>query len=664
MVPEINSGSGIFRNVWLVTTGKIHVDHWGTFITTPKVTDRSADVNLKLLIHAPEGLAKLVVVLTSILNEAGKEVAKERTELAPGKDTLLNLSQHFNIPDPELWSIDRPHNYRAVTKVMADGKPTDDYSTPFGVRYFSFDINIGFSLNGKWMKIQGVCDHHDLGCLGSAINTAALRRQLEILKGMGCNAIRTSHNPPAPELLDLCDQMGLLVMDEAFDMWKKQKNPYDYHLDWDEWHKNDLEDQILRDRNHPSVIIWSIGNEIPEQWDQRDSSGTVIARELASIVKSLDTTRPITSALNNPYPENTIIKSGALDLIGYNYDHKDYMDFPKRFPGQKFIGTETVSSFETRGYYEMPSDSVRRYAQRKNTVLPDGTVTNMISAYDNASAAWGSTHEETLKTINKYRFLSGQFIWTGFDYLGEPTPYGWPSRSSYFGIIDLAGFPKDIYYLYQSVWTDKPVLHIFPHWNWKEGQTVDVWAYYNQADEVELFLNGKSMGIRKKNGDDLHVMWRLKYTAGTLKAVSRKNGKVVLVKEIKTAGSPVKIELLADKKIIKADGTDLSFITVKVLDKDGNLVPDADELIHFRLRGNASIIAVDNGNEISHEPFKANARKAFNGMCLAVIQSNKSKGTISLTASGDGLKPAALNLQATQGHRPIYFYSRTNIRAL
>lgn len=639
------SGSGIFRNVWLVTTGKCYVDHWGTFITTPRVSETSARVDLNLQFHVPAGYDQAVGVSTIIFDASGKEVTKNSMRMSEVKDTLVNLSQQFSIDKPALWSFDRPTLYRAITKITAGSKTMDEYTTPFGIRYFSFDADDGFSLNGRWVKIQGVCDHHDLGCLGSAVNVAAIRRQLKILKGMGCNAIRTSHNPPAPELLDLCDEMGFLVMDEAFDMWKKGKNKYDYHLAWDEWHKKDLEDQVLRDRNHPSVMIWSIGNEIPEQWS-KDGSGTEIARELASIIKSLDTTRPITSALNDPYPNNSIIRSGALDLIGYNYDNKDYKDFHKRFPGKKFIGTETVSAFETRGFYEMPSDVIKRYSHRENIVLPDGTVTNTISAYDNASAAWGSTHEETLKEINKYKFLSGQFIWTGFDYLGEPTPYGWPSRSSYFGIIDLAGFPKDIYYLYKSVWTDEPVLHIFPHWNWKPGQTVDVWAFYNHADEVELYLNGKSVGIRKKSGDDLHVMWRLTYEPGTLKAVSRKNGKMVLEREIKTAGKAAKIELTADKKNIRADGSDLSFITVKVLDKDGNLVPDADNLIQFNLSDNASIAGVDNGDEVSHASFQAKERKAFNGMCLAVIRSKKIKGTIQLRASAGGLKGSTIYLTA------------------
>jgi beta-galactosidase len=377
---------------------------------------------------------------------------------------------------------------------------------------------------------------------------------------------------------------------------------------------------ILRDRNHPSVFIWSIGNEINEQWDAKDSSGTIIARELAGIVKSLDTTRPITSALNNPYPGNPLIKSNALDLIGYNYDHRDYGTFHQRFPGKKFIGTETVSALETRGHYDLiPSDSIRRWPERWDKPFDKGNADLTVSAYDHVSAPWGSTHEETWKVMKKYGFLSGQYIWTGFDYIGEPTPYPWPARSSYFGIIDLAGFPKDVYYMYQSEWTDKTMLYIFPHWNWKQGDTVDVWAYYNHANEVELFLNGKSLGTRKKQNDDLHVMWRVPFATGILKAVSKKDGKIVLTKEIKTAGQPAKIILTADRKNIKADGNDLSFVTVKVVDKDGNIVPDADNQVKFSISGYGFIAGVDNGSQTSMESFKASERKAFNGLCLAVF---------------------------------------------
>ncbi len=521
----------------------------------------------------------------------------------------------------------------------------DNYETTFGIRTFVFDVDKGFSLNGKHVKINGVCDHHDLGCLGSAVNKRALERQLEILKTMGCNAIRTSHNPPAPELLDLCDRMGFIVMDEAFDMWKKKKTDFDYSLDWDTWHRQDLTDMILRDRNHPSVFIWSIGNEIPEQWDKQDSSGTVIARELGALVKSLDATRPVTSALNDPVPSNPLVRSGALDLIGNNYSIDKYPDFPKTFPGRKFIATETVSALATRGHYDMPSDTIRRWPTRWDIPFNAGNPDNTCSAYDNCSAPWGSTHEETWKVIKKYDFLSGMFIWTGFDYIGEPTPYSWPSRSSYFGIIDLAGFPKDVYYMYQSEWTDKPVLHLFPHWNWKKGDTVDVWAYTN-CEEVELFLNGQSLGTKKKIGDDLHLMWKVPFTPGTLKAVGRSGGKDILTQEIKTAGAPAKIVLEADRNVISADGKDLSFVTVKVMDEAGTLVPNADNLIHFSVSSEGRIVGVDNGLQTSHESFKAHDRKAFNGLCLSVIQSTEKAGRITLEATSDGLKGSSVVIES------------------
>jgi beta-galactosidase len=435
--------------------------------------------------------------------------------------------------------------------------------------------------------------------------------------------------------------MGFIVMDEAFDMWKKKKTEFDYALNWDEWHQRDLEDMILRDRNHPSVFIWSIGNEVIEQWDKKDSSGLVIAKELAGIVKRLDPTRPITQACNDQDSLNPVIKSGALDLIGYNYAQHKFPDFPKTYPGKKFIATETTSSLATRGHYDMPSDSTRRWPERWDKPFDKGNSDNTCSSYDNCSAPWGSTHEETWKIMKKHEFLSGMYVWTGFDYLGEPTPYPWPSRSSYFGIVDLAGFPKDAFYLYQSEWTDKQVLHVFPHWNWMEGETIDVWAYTN-CEEVELFLNGKSLGAKKKIGDDLHMMWRLSFSPGTLKAIGRTGGKEILVREIKTAGAPAKIVLEADRKVISADGLDLSFVTVKVLDDAGILVPRADNLINFEISGEGKIAAVDNGLQTSLEPFKANHRKAFNGLCLAVIQSTEKAGKITLEATSDGLAEATI----------------------
>jgi beta-galactosidase len=435
--------------------------------------------------------------------------------------------------------------------------------------------------------------------------------------------------------------MGFIVMDEAFDCWEWKKATYDYHLFFKEWHKRDLEDQVKRDRNHPSIMIWSIGNEIPQQ---ADSSALRIAPELAAIVHSLDKTRPITTANDRPDTTNKIIKSGAIDLIGYNYHEFAYAKFHDRYPGKKFIATETTSGLETRGYYEMPSDSIRVWpTSYDKPFVREG---NNVSAYDNTRPPWGSTHEMTWKIMKKYDFLSGMFIWTGFDYLGEPTPYSWPSRSSYFGIIDLAGFPKDVYYMYQSEWTNKPVLHIFPHWNWQPGKMIDIWAYYNNADEVELYLNGKSLGIQKKTGDDLHIMWRVKFEPGTLKAVSRKNGKTVLTREIHTAGAPAKIELIADRSQIKADGKDLSFITVKILDKDGNVVPDADNKVNFKINGEGFIASVDNGDPVSHDPFKADYRKAFHGLALAIVQAKEKAGVITFTASADGLQSKTLVLKS------------------
>jgi beta-galactosidase len=634
------SGSGIYRNVWLVTTEKTAVDHWGTFITTPEVSYNLAKVNIQVRVKNVAA-ANRVMVKTVLYDANGKWAAASGHDFSKKElnDTAVTTETALEVKNPKLWSVDRPYLYKAVTSVIVNGKVTDTYTTPFGIRYFNFDPDKGFSLNGKHLKIYGVCDHHDLGALGSAINTRALERQLQILKEMGCNGIRTSHNPPAPELLNLCDKMGFIVMDEAFDCWEWEKVKYDYHLYFKQWHKRDLEDQIMRDRNHPSVIIWSIGNEIPQQ---SDTSALRIAPELAGIVHSLDTTRPITTANDNPDTSNKIIKSGAIDLIGYNYHEYSYATFHDRYPGKKFIATETTSGLEMRGYYEMPSDSIRVWPSRK----PYGNADHTVSAYDNVRPPWGSTHEMTWKVMKKYDFLSGFFIWTGFDYLGEPTPYSWPSRSSFFGIVDLAGFPKDVYYMYQADWTNKPVLHIFPYWNWKPGQLVDIWAYYNHADEVELFLNGKSLGVKKKEGDDLHVMWRVPFEPGTLKAVSRKDGKVVLTREIHTAGKPAKIELIADRSNIKADGKDLSFVTVKILDKDGNVVPEADNKVQFKLSGPSFIAGVDNGDENSHDPFKADYRKAFHGLALAIIQSKGNAGDIHLTATSAGLDMAAITVKA------------------
>lgn len=623
------TGSGIYRNVRLVTTSPSRINHWGVFVTTPKVSNQEVEVQVQSQTTGGDRLVQ------TVLDASGNVV---KSQEAGNLKKIITLK----ISNPQLWSIEKPYLYTLRTQLYENKQLVDQMDTPFGVRFFNFDTNLGFSLNGKPTKILGVCLHHDLGALGAAVNVRAMERQLELLKAMGCNAIRTAHNPPAPEFLDLCDRMGFVVMDEAFDMWKKKKSNKDYSIFWDSEHRHDLEDLVKRDRNHPSIILWSIGNEIREQFD---STGTTIAKELVQMVKNLDTTRPVTSALTENIPEkNFIYQSKALDLLGFNYKHEAYADFPKTFPNQLFLASETVSGLQTRGDYLMPSDSIQLWPRSGRSKFTEGNMGLTASAYDNVIAYWGSTHEDVWKVTKKYPHLAGCFVWSGFDFLGEPHPYAWPARSSYYGIIDLAGFPKDVYYMYQSEWTNKPMLHLFPHWNWAKNQTVDVWAYYNQADEVELFLNGKSLGAKKKTEDQLHVQWRVTYEPGTLKAVSREKGKTVLTKEIHTAGKAAKIELVADRKALKADGRDLSFVTVRVLDEKGNLIPDAGHLIHFELEGEGSLAGADNGFPASTESFKAPQHRAYNGLCLAIIQTKEKAGSIRLKASAEGLQGAEIEL--------------------
>ncbi|MGN6180193.1 MAG: glycoside hydrolase family 2 TIM barrel-domain containing protein [Mucilaginibacter sp.] len=628
------SGSGIYRNVWLSVENKTHFKKWATFITTPTITKNAATVHVSTAVESNRNPLELKI---SILDETSKIVAQNTSKIEN------SAARELVVRNPVLWSTDHPYLYKVKLQLLAKGKVLDDETVNTGIRSFYFDAQKGFFLNGTNMKIKGVCLHHDEGALGAAEHVRAMERQLQLLKEMGCNAIRTSHNPPAPEFLGLCDKMGFLVLDEAFDMWAKKKSKHDYHEAWAQWHMRDLQDQVLRDRNHPSVFMWSVGNEIREQFD---TTGISITRELVKIVKNIDDTRPVTSALSEANPKkNFIYRSGALDIVGLNYHPETWPDFLKNYPGQKFIATETTSAYETRGFYDQPTDTTRHWPTSAKAPFK-GNPEFAITAYDNVAAYWGATHEDTWKVIKKYDFLSGLFVWTGFDYIGEPSPYPWPARSSYFGIIDLAGFPKDAYYMYQSEWTSKPVLHILPHWNWKPGQMIDVWAYYSHADEVELYLNGRSLGSRRKAGDSLHVHWKVKFEPGVLKAVSRRNGKMVLVREIHTAGAPAKVMLIADRAVIKADGRDLSYITVKITDKDGNVVPAADNLVRFKLKGQGAIAGVDNGSQSSMELFKADRRKAFHGLCLAIIQSDKTPGTIELEAVSDGLVSAKIRLNS------------------
>lgn len=666
------SGCGIYRDVRIVKTNPVHVAQWGTYINT-EITDQATIVNVEVTIENDSPDPAEITVWSGIVDDKGKGVSMIAGHLVAsnGKNTI---QQQVHMTEPHLWSVDDPYMYTMITEIRLNGKTIDTYSTPFGIRTIEFRADSGFYLNGEHVRINGVCNHHDLGCLGAATNERAIERQLQILKGMGCNGIRCSHNPPSPILLDLCDRMGFLVMDEAFDMWRRRKTDRDYARFFDDWYERDLTDLVIRDRNHPSIVLWSIGNEVLEQWsdakadtlsleqanlilnmghseDQLAQEGemsvnSLITSRLAGIIKELDPTRPITAGCNEPSPGNHLFRSGAIDVIGYNYHNQNVPSVPRLFPGKPFIITESVSALMTRGFYEMPSEQMMTRPVRWDR--PYFNETFSCSAYDNVATPWGSHHEENLIFLNSQPFVAGQYIWTGFDYIGEPTPYGWPARSSYFGIVDLAGFPKDIYYLYQSEWTDTPVLHLFPHWNWEPGQQIDMWCYYNNADEVELFINGKSQGTRTKDAQHLHVVWNVTFEPGTVKVVARKNGVETASREIHTAGEPAQIRLTPDRSTIKNNGTDLSFVTVEILDKDGNLCPNAENLVQFQVEGKGFIAGVDNGSPISLERFKDNKRKAFYGKCLVVVQNDSRKGKIKVKASSEGLNDAHIILKCAR----------------
>jgi beta-galactosidase len=622
------SGSGVYRNVRLTVTNPVHIAHWGTYVTTPEVSESEATVRVETKIRNQSVSAQQVTLETIIVDESGNKFAISSSNQEVKADSINIFEQVVKIPKPKLWSLENPTLYRVKSKVHVNGRIVDTHDTPFGIRTFEFTTDMGFFLNGKHVDIKGVNLHHDLGCLGAAVNKRAIERQLEIMKSMGCNAIRTSHNPPAPELLDLCDRMGFLVMDEAFDEWKLSKTMFGYGQFFDEWSERDLKDMIRRDRNHPSIILWSIGNEIPEQ---NSANAFEMAKRLADICHREDPTRPVTSGCNSP---NAAIKtefSKALDVFGINYNMHFYQTYKEK---AKLVASETASAVSTRGEYNLVQDG--------DTLKIEKELNNQCTSYDIIAPSWGNIAESTLKAVKSAPWVAGEFVWTGFDYIGEPTPFSWPSVSSYFGIVDLCGFPKDRYYLYQSQWTDKPMVHILPHWNWQgfEGQKIPVWCYSN-CESVELFLNGKSLGEKKfSDTEDLHLVWNVPYSQGTLKAVAKNNGKTVCTDEVQTAGAPAEIVLTPDRTEISADGEDLSYIKVEIVDKDGRVCPNADNLVKFNIKGAGFIAGVDNGNPISHEYFKASERKAFHGLCLAVVQSKLQRGAIRLSVESEGLQAA------------------------
>ena len=675
LAPEVLSerwypGAGIYRNVRLKINNKVHIPQWGTYITTPIATKENAIVKIETKIKNASDTNQEATLETTILDAENNSVAVSTETIILQKNSEGKQIQELKVVNPKLWDIGKPNLYKAISHVKINGQIVDEFETEFGIRHIEFKKE-GFYLNGKAVELNGVCMHHDLGPLGAAVNYRATERQMQIMQEMGANALRTSHNPPSPEQLQVCDRLGIVVIDEAFDEWKEPKVPNGYSNYFDEWAETDLRDMIKRDRNHPSVIMWSIGNEILEQ---AKPDGWKIAKMLNDICHDEDNSRPTTAGFNY-YPASFKNKLAyQIDVVGVNYKPAYYQEIREQNPDMIFYGSETSSQTSTRGYYDLELD----YEVKKET--------NQVSGYDvTVGPNWAYAPDIEFESQEANPHSLGEFIWTGFDYLGEPTPYGgrdnstngywnddWPSHASYFAPVDLCGFPKDRFYLYQSQWTTKPMVHVLPHWNWegKEGKNIPVYAYTN-ADEVELIVNGKSYGKKVKGKDltDVHteyrgfldsgygfkrgiykskyrLSWNVPYQPGNLKVVAYKDGKEVATKEIKTAGKPAKIKLIADRTEIDADGKDLSFVTVRVEDKDGNLCPNAENLVNFEVTGNGVLEAVGNGNSASLESFKTNFIKAFYGKCLAIIKSDNNKGSIKITANADGLTSETISISA------------------
>ena len=658
------SGAGLYRNVHIKYNNSVHVPIWGNFVRTDKVEDNKAHLSIITKVKNTLATDATVVVETVLKNKQGVAVYTSSKEVKVPANKTEELTQTAIVENPILWHVYDGNLYTAETKIIEENNVVDTYSTSFGIRTISFDKDKGFFLNNKPVTFNGVCMHHDLGSLGAAVNYRATERQMQIMKEMGVNALRTSHNPPSPEMLEVCDKLGILVIDEAFDEWGIGKTPNGYNKAFDKWHEQDLRDMIKRDRNHPSIVMWSIGNEILEQ-GQKD--GWKVAKMLSDICHDEDSSRPTTAGFNNYGGAFKNKLAAQVDIVGVNYKPGVYAEIRKNYPDYIVYGSETSSQTSSRGVYDT---TLARLHKRE---------TYHVSSYDvTVGPVWAYPPDVEFKFQKENPFILGEFVWTGFDYLGEPTPYGgrdnstdgywngdWPSHSSYFAPVDLAGFRKDRFYLYQSQWTKKPMVHVLPHWNWegREGDNIPVFAYTN-AQEAELFVNGKSYGKKVKGKDltkinidlrfhepksldsEYRLSWNVPYQKGSLKIVAYNDGKAVAEKTIYTAKKATEISLEADRSTIDANGKDLSFITVKILDDEGHFCPKENRKINFKIEGNATLAGVDNGNQASLESFQVPYRKTFNGMCLLIVKSTKEAGVIKITATSEGLKSKVIEIKS------------------
>lgn len=635
-------GAGLYRNVHLVNTDRVHIPTWGTFVTTPDVSAKEASVSLAIEIEGARNGEKIDVT-TEIINPEGKVVARNNAPyIAHGQ----KHTQNFLVADPQLWSPESPALYTARTTLKIDGKAVDSYDTRFGIRKLEYIPEKGFFLNGKPTKFKGVCNHHDLGPLGAAVNRSALRHQIELLKDMGANAIRTSHNMPAPELVELCDEMGMMLMVEPFDDWSfRPKSPNGYGRFFTEWAERDITNMVKHYRNNPSVVMWSIGNEVPSQWGPDGVQELVMLQDM---IKGLDTTRPVTCGMDQI---GAVLDNGfaaSLDIPGFNYKPQYYEKAYGMLPQRMILGSETASTVSSRGVYHFPVSFENEHNQ---VVHPD----NQSSSYDNESCFWSNTPDIDF-FMDEQPWVLGQFVWTGFDYLGEPSPYdtdAWPSHSSVFGIIDLASLPKDRYYLYRSQWNkDDATLHVLPHWNWKgrEGEVTPVFVYTSYP-KAELFINGKSRGVREKNDSTLQTRYRLmwnetRYEPGELKVVAYdKDGNRAAEKIVRTAGKPHHLVVTSNTDKLAANGDDLAYLTVQVADKDGNIVPTDSRRVKFNVTGAGSFEATANGDPTCVLPFQNAEMDLFSGAATAIVRSGSQPGDIKFTVSAKGVKPATYTIK-------------------